>query len=201
MDLAEGIRDRVYATFLREHEKAARRTSEAEARKQRDEVDEHCKAQERKKKKAAYLEEAGRQTAALIKSRSLPLSEQLNAREEIQIQLDAVLTGAESPVDAYAAIDALLKARVTEWNIHDETMEAKRHEEWRDIALVIAGVATVAFLLVKAPQVLLWILQILSPGRADQSRDDQPSGTDPAQSQAQSERKHVKRRPVPAPST
>ena len=58
MELAEDIRDRVYATFLREHEKAARRTCEAEARKQRDEAEEHRKAQVREKK-AAYLEEAG----------------------------------------------------------------------------------------------------------------------------------------------
>jgi hypothetical protein len=163
-ELAEGIRDRVYATFLRGQEQAARRTCEAEGRKQRDEADAHRKAQERTKKKAAYLEEAGRRTTALMKSRSLPLPERLRVREEVQIQLDAVLTGAESPADAYAAMEALLKARIAEWNIHDETVEAKRHEEWRDIALVMAGVATVAFLLVKAPQVLLWIMQVLSPG-------------------------------------
>jgi hypothetical protein len=190
MSVAEGIRDRLYATVLQAQEKAARRKRELEDRKRTDEAEEIQKARERKKKKAAYLEEAGRRTTVLLKSRSLHLVERLSVWEDIQMQLDAVLTGAESPVEAYATMEALLQARVAEWNASDEAMQAQRYEEWGEVAIVLAGILALGFLYVKAPQVLAWILQVLSPQHAKPSPDAGEPRTDTGPSPAHEQRVH-----------
>jgi hypothetical protein len=195
MELAEGIRDGIYTSFLQQQEQDAQRARQLEEQKRRDENHEVRQERDRSKKKAAFMEEAARRLRAWFKTRSLSPLERLGVWEDLQIQLEEVLTGAESPPDAYATIEVLLQARVAEWNAQEEAMEAKRHEEWLDIAIVILGLVTFGFLYYKAPAVLLWILQVLSPGPTDNSRDaTQPPGdTEPSPPHEPRARRRVKR--------
>ena len=123
--LAEGIRDRVYTSFRRRQEKQARRTQEAEERKRVDQRNDDSKNTERTKKKAAFLKEAQRRVVTFLKTRSHSPLQRLQVMEEVLTQLDEALTGTEPLSEAYAAIDAVLEARVAELEAYEAAKEAK----------------------------------------------------------------------------
>jgi hypothetical protein len=179
-ELAEGIRERVYTSLRHRQEKEARRTQEAEERKRAANRDDDRKHTERTKKKTAFLHEARRRAAALLKTRSLSLLQRIQVLEEILEHLDATLNGAESLSEAYASIDAVLQARVAEWDAYEAAREARQQEEWMEIAAVILGLIALGFMYVKVPEILLWLLNILWPEPAkNPGTTDKPTGEDP----------------------
>jgi hypothetical protein len=169
-ELAGGVRDRIYTAFLRRQEQDARRTKEVEERKritqgedERMQRDAERTQQERRKRKAAILDEARRRAVRLLKTRSRKPLEPLQAMEDVCTQLDEALTGAEPLSEAYAAIEALLQARVAEWDASDAAREAKRQEEWWELATGVVVLIVLVVLCVKAPEILNWLLKIFSP--------------------------------------
>jgi hypothetical protein len=166
-ELVAGIRDRVYTSIQHRQEKETRRADEADARKRADQLEHDRKQQERTKKKEAFLTEARRRAVVLFQTRSLSLGQRIHMLEEILTPLDAALTGAESLSEAYASIEAVLQGRMTEWEAQDATRAAKQQEEWIEFAVVILVIMAGGFMFVKAPGILLWLLNIFSPKPAD----------------------------------
>ncbi len=209
-ELAEGVRDRVYTSFLRRQEKEARRTRDADERiraTQRDDARMHV---ERTKKKSAFLTEAQCRLATCIKTRALSPRQRIQALTDILTQLEKTLTGAETLSEAYAAIDAILQARVAEWDAYEAAREAKQHEEWWEVATVVGVVIALGFMYAKYPEILQWLLKMLSPEPAEDSASAQ-TPTPEAPSHASDEPmppRPIKRRmrqppqsPVPEPAS
>jgi len=179
-ELAEGIRERVYTSLRHRQEKEARRTHEAEERKRAVQRDDDRKHTERKKRKAAFLNEALRRVVTFLKTHALSPRQRLQVMEEVLTQLDETLTGAESLSEAYASIDAILQARVAEWDAYEAAREARQQEEWIEIAAVILGLIALGFMYVKVPNILLWLLNILWPEPAkNHGTTDKPTGEAP----------------------
>lgn len=180
IELAEGVCDRVYSSFWSQQKKETQRTQEAEERKRAEQRDDDRKHTERTKKKIAFLDEARRRAAVLLKTRSLSLLQRIQVMEEILTQLDAALTGAEPLSEAYASIDAVLQARVADWDADEAAKEARQQEEWMEVAAVVLVCIALGFMYVKAPEILLWLLNILSPKHADSSgATGKPTGEAP----------------------
>ena len=91
--------------------------------------------------------------------------------DEILTPLDAALTGNESLSEAYASIEAVLKARVTDWEAEDAAKAAKEQKEWMEFAVVILVILAGGFTFVKAPGILLWLFNMFSPKSADSTGD------------------------------
>ena len=192
-ELAEGIRDRIYTSFRHRQEKETRRTREAEERKRADQRDDDRKNTERIKKKAAFLNEALRRVITFLKTHSLSPPRRLQVMEEVLTQLDEAFTGAEPPSEAYAAIDAILQARIAEWDACAAAREAKQQEEWWELATVVVVVIVLGFMYIKSPEILQWLLKILSPKPAADSGSAQQS-TAEASHHASDEQ--IPRRPI-----
>ena len=192
-ELAEGVRDRVYTSARRRQEKETQRTQELEERKRAAQRDDDRKHNERSKKKAAFLDEARRRVVTLLKARSLSPLQRLQVMEEVLTHLDETFTGAEPLSEAYTSIDAILQARVAEWDAHEAAREARRQEEWRELAAVIVVVIVLGFIYVKGPEILQWLLKILSPEPAADSGTAQYPTTD-ASHHASDEQ--IARRPI-----
>lgn len=170
-ELAEGIRERVYLSIQRRQEKETRRTQKAEERKRAGQLENTLKHQERTKKKSAFLTEARRRAVVLFQTRSLSLIQRIHVMDEILTPLDAALTGEESMSEAYASIDAVLQARVTDWEAEDAAKAAKQQEEWIEFAVVGLVIIAGGFTFVNAPGILLWLLNVFFPKSTDSAGD------------------------------
>ena len=166
-ELVEGIRDRVYLSIQRRQEKDARRVQEADARKRADQLETHRKQQERIKKKDVFLTEARRRAIVLFQTRSLSLFQRIHAMDEILSLLDVALTGKESLSEACASIQAVLEARVADWEAEDAAKAAKQQEEWIEFAVGVLVILAGGYTFVNAPGILLWLLNMFSPKPAD----------------------------------
>ena len=171
IELAEGVRDRIYSSFWSRQKKETQRTQEAEERKRADQLDDDRKQKERTKKKAAFLNEAQRRVITFLKTHAVSPRERLQVMEEALTLLDETLTGGEPLAEAYAAIDAVLQARVTDWEAEDAAKAAKQQEEWMEFAVVVLVIIAGGFALAKAPGILLWLLNIFSPKPPDNTGD------------------------------
>jgi hypothetical protein len=169
MDLGEGVRDRVYSSFWGRQKKETQRTQEAEERKHADQREEDRKHTERKTRKAAFLNETLRRVVTFLKTRSLSPRQRLQVMEDTLTLLDETLTGDEPLPEAYAALDAVLEARVAEWDADEAAREARQQEEWMEVAAVILGIIALGFMYVKVPEILLWLLNSLWPEPANNS--------------------------------
>lgn len=170
-ELVEGIRDRVYTALQRRQEKETRRAQEAKARKRADQLETIRQQHERTKKKNAFLIEARRRAVVLFRTRSLSLVQRIHVMDEILTPLDAALTGDESLSEAYASIDAVLQARVTDWEAEDAAKAAKQQEEWMEFAVVVLVIIAGGFTFVKAPGILLWLLNVFFPKPPESAED------------------------------
>jgi hypothetical protein len=170
-ELVECIRDRVYNSIQRRHEKEMRRAQEAEDRKRAGQLENNQIQKERTKKKSAFLTEARRRAIVLFRTRSLSLLQRIHVMDEILTPLDAALTGDESLSKACASIDAVLQARVTDWEAEDAAKAAKQQEEWMEFAVVVLIIIAGGFTFVKAPGILLWLLNMFSPKPTDSAGD------------------------------
>jgi len=177
-ELVEGIRDRVYASLQRRQEKETQRAQEGEDRERAEQLEHDRTQQERTKKKVAFLTEARRRAVVLFQTRSLSLVQRIHVMDEILTPLDAALTGDESLSDAYASIEAVLQARVADWEAEDATKAAKQQEEWMEFAVVVLVIIAGGFTFVKAPGILLWLLNMFSPKPADSTRDPKKPSTE-----------------------
>jgi nitrate reductase NapE component len=166
-ELVECIRDRIYTSIQRRQEKETRRTQEADARKRADQLKHDRTQQEHAKKKIAFLTEAQRRARVLFRSRSLTLVQRIHVMDEILTPLDAVFTGGESMSEACVSIDAVLQARMADWEAEDAAKAAKQQEEWMEFAVVVLVIIAGGFTFVKAPGILLWLLDIFFPKPAD----------------------------------
>lgn len=202
-ELVGGVRDRVYSSFWSRQKKETRRTREAEERKRADQRDDDRKQKERTKKKAAFLNEAQRRVISFLKTHTLPPRERLQVMEEVLTQLDETFTGSESLSEAYSAINAVLQARVAEWDADEAAREARQQEEWMEVATVILGIIALGFMYVKVPEILLWILNSFWPAPAESSgATGKPAGESPCPpSDQQTPLRRVRRirRPVQSP--
>lgn len=192
-ELAEGIRERVYTSFRHRQEKETRRTQEVEEHKRAAQRDDDRKHRERIKKKAAFLNEAQRRVITFLKTHALSPPRRLQVMEEVLTQLDEAFTGAEPPSEAYAAIDALLQARIVEWDVCAAAREAKQQEEWWELATVIVVVIVLGFMYIKSPEILQWLLKILSPEPAADSGSAQRPTTEPSHHASDEQ---IPRRPI-----
>lgn len=182
IELAEGVRDRVYASFWSRQKKETQRTQEAEERKRADQRDDDRKQKERIKKKAVFLNEAQRRVITFLKTHALSPRERLQVMEEILTLLDETLTGGEPLPEAYAAIEAVLQARVVDWDADDAAQEARQQEEWWDIGAAVVVILSLWFMYAKGPDILQWLWKILSPEPAENSeRAQQPDTETPPQ--------------------
>lgn len=170
-ELVEGIRERVYISIQRRQEKETRRAQEAEDRKRAEHLEHDRAQQERTERKSAFLNEAQRRAIVLFRTRSLSLVQRIHVMYEILTPLDAALTGDESLSEACASIDAVLQARVTDWEAGDAAKAAKQQEEWMEFAVVVLVIIAGGFTFVKAPGILLWLLNVFSPKPADSAED------------------------------
>jgi nitrate reductase NapE component len=101
--------------------------------------------------------------------------------DEILTPLDAALTGDESLSEACASIDAMLQAHVADWEAKDAAKAAKQQKEWMEFAVVVLVIIAGGFTFVKAPGILLWLLNMFSPKPADSAEDSKkPSGETPS---------------------
>jgi len=166
-ELVASVRDRVYASFQRRKEKETRRAQEAEDRERAEHLEHDRTQQERTKKKNAFLTEARRRAIVLFHTRSLSLVQRIHIMDEILTPLDAALTGEESMSEAYASIDAVLQARVTDWEVEDSAKAAKQQEEWIEFAVLGLVIIAGGFTFVNAPGILLWLLNVFFPNSAD----------------------------------
>jgi len=174
-ELVEGIRERVYISIQRRQEKETRQAQEAEDRKRAEHLEHDRIQQERTKKKSAFLIEARRRAVVLFQTRSLSLIQRIHVMEEILTPLDAALTGDESMSEACASIDAVLQDRVTDWETEDAAKAAKQQEEWMEFAVVVLVIIAGGFTFVKAPGILLWLLNVFFPNPADTGDIKKPS--------------------------
>ena len=201
-ELAEGVRDRIYNAFLRRQEKEARRTRDADERiraNQRDDARAHA---ERTKNKSAFLTEAQRRLVTCFKTRTLSRLQRIQALTDVLTQLEETLTGAEPLSEGYAAIDAVLQARVAEWDAYEAAKEAKQQAEWWDLATVVAVVIALGYMYAKAPEMLQWLLKILYPEPAEDSASAQaptPEAPSPASEEPIPPRPKRMRRPTQSP--
>jgi len=60
---------------------------------------------------------------------------------------------------------------VTDWEAEDSAKAAKRQEEWMEFAVVVLVIIAGGFTFVKAPGILLWLLNMFSPKPADSAGD------------------------------
>jgi len=172
-ELVEDIRERIYISIQRRQEKETRRAQDAEDRKRAEHLEHDRTQQERTKKKSAFLTEARRRAVVLFQRRSLSLVQRIHVMDEILTPLDAALTGEESLSEVYASIDAVLQARVTDWEVEDATKAATQQEEWMEFAVVVLVIIAGGFTFVKAPGILLWLLNVFFPNPAPSPRDTQ----------------------------
>lgn len=98
--------------------------------------------------------------------------------EEILTPLDAALTGDESLSEACASIHAVLQGRVADWETEDAAKTAKRQEEWMEFAVVVLVIIAGGFTFVKAPGILLWLLNVFFPNPADSTGDTKKPSED-----------------------
>jgi hypothetical protein len=192
-ELAAGVRDRVYTSFLRRQEKEARRTRDLDERRRATQRNEECTQTEHRKKKAAYMEEAQCRLVTCFNTRALSPRQRIQALAHVLAQLDEFLTGAEPLSEGYAAIDAVLQARVAEWDAYEAAKEAKQQAEWWDLATVVGVVIVLGYLYAKAPEMLQWLLKMLYPEPAENSANAQTPTPD-APSHASDE--HIPPRPI-----
>jgi len=171
VELATGICDRVYSSYWSRQLKETQRTQEAEKRKRAGALENERKQQERTKKKEAFLTEAQRRAVVLFQTRSLSLVQRIRVMDQILTPLDAALTGEESLSEACASIDTVLQGRVADWEAEDAAKADKQQEEWMEFAVVILVILAGGFMFVKAPGILLWLLNIFSPKPADSAGD------------------------------
>ena len=202
-DFAAGVRDRVYTSFLRRQEKEARRTREADEHRRANQWNEERTQTACRKKKAAFIDEAQRRLVTCFNTRGLSPRQRIKALADVLAQLDEFLTGAEPLSEGYAAIDAVLQARVAEWDAYEAAKEAKRQEEWWDIATVVVVIIALGYMYIKTPEMLQWLLKILYPEPAEDSASTQTSTPEPPshdESNPQRPIRRVRRRsqsPVP----
>jgi hypothetical protein len=181
-EVAAGIRDRIYTSFLHQQEQNARRAQTVEERKSRAQVDALRKEIERAKKKTAFIDEGLRRIGAWLKMRSCAPLEQLVVLAEVRTQFDVAFTGAETLSEAQAAIDSVLKARIAEWDAAEARRAAKWQEEWSDLAVAVAGLIALGVMYLKAPELVLWILKVFWP---DQTESPGPTDKPPTQAAGQ----------------
>ena len=152
IELADGVRDRVYASFWSRQKKETQRTQEAEERKRAAQRDDDRQRNECIRKKAAFLNEAQRRVISFLKTCSLSPLKRLEALEELLSLLDKTITGDEPLSEVYAALDAILGARVTELNAQKAARETKQQKEWQELATVVVVVITVWIMYAKNPE-------------------------------------------------
>ncbi len=191
--LAEGVRDRVYNSFLRRQEKEAQRIQDEADRKRENQRDDDRKHTARAKRKAAYLDEARRRAVNFLKTCSLSPLKRLEALGEIHLLLNEVLTGDEPLAEAFETLDAILGARVTEMNAQEAAMQAKQQKEWQELATVVVAVLALWFTYAKGDEILHWLIKILSSMPAEGPGSPQNSTTQAAQ---QASDEHTPRRPI-----
>ena len=172
-DFAAGVRDRVYTSFLRRQEKEARRTREADEHRRANQWNEERTQTACRKKKAAFIDEAQRRLVTCFNTRGLSPRQRIKALADVLAQLDEILTGAEPLSEAYAAIEAVLQARMAEWDAYEAAKEAKQQAEWWDLATVVGVVIVLGYLYVKAPEMLQWLLKLLYPEPGEDSASAQ----------------------------
>jgi DNA primase len=204
-ELTEGIRQRVYTPHWHRQEKEDRRIQDREARTRATQRDQDRTHTERTRKKVVFLDEARRRAVALLKPRALSFLQRLQILEDILTQLDATLTGDELLSDAYASIEAVLQARVADWDADDAAQAARQQEEWWDIGAAVVVILSLWFMYAKGPDILQWLWKILSPEPAENSeRAQQPDTEAPPQTSEESlSPRPVKRirRPRTSPAT
>ena len=193
IQLAEGIRDRLYSSFHRRQEKQARRTQEETARYRANQRNHDRKDTERTKRKAAYLDEAQRRAISFLKTRSLSPLKRLEALEEILSLLNEILTGDEPLTEAFETLDAILGARVTELNAQEAAKEAKQQREWQELATGVVAVLALWFTYAKGDEILHWLIKILSSMPAEGPGTTQNPTTKAAQKHSEED---PPRRPI-----
>jgi hypothetical protein len=181
-ELAEGVRDRVYISIQRRQEKETRRAQDAEDRKRAEHLEYDRIQHECTKKKSAFLTEARRRAIVLFQRRSLSLVQRIHVLDEILAPLDATFTGRESLSEAYGYIDAVLQARLTDWEVEDAAKAAKQQEEWMEFAVVVLVIIAGGFTFLNAPGILLWLLNMFFPNPAASASDTKMSSEETAKS-------------------
>jgi hypothetical protein len=180
IELAEGVRDRVYTSFWSRQKKETQRTQEAEERKRADQRDDDRKQKERTKKKAAFLNEALRRVITFLKTHTLSPRKRLQVMDETLTLLDETLTGDEPLPEAYAAIDAVLQARIADWDACEAAREARQQEDWWELGTAVVLIIALGVMYVKAPEIFNWLLKTLWPEPAENSgATDKPTGEAP----------------------
>jgi len=204
IELAEGLRDRVYTSFWSRQKKEAQRTQEAEERKRADQRDDDRKQKERTKKKAAFLNEALRRVITFLKTHALSPRKRLQVMDETLTLLDETLTGDEPLPEAYAAIDAVLQARIADWDACEAAREARQQEDWWELGTAVVVIIALGVIYVKAPEIFNWLLKTLWPEPAENSgATDKPTGEapcPPSDQQAPLRRIRRIRRPAQSPA-
>ncbi len=193
IQLAEGVRDRVYNSFLRKQEKDARRIKDEAEQNRSAQRNEDRKHTERTKRKAAYLDEARRRVVNFLKAQTLSPFKRMEALEEILSLLDRTLTGDEPVSEAYAALEAILEARTAELNAQEAAKETKQQRECRELAMVIGVLIAVWIMHATSPELLQWLLNILSSATAEGPGSTPKPTTEPPQ---QSSEERTPRRPI-----
>lgn len=191
--LAEGVRDRVYNSFLRRKEKDGRRIQDEAERNLANQRNDDRKHTARIKRKAAYLNEAHRRAVTFLKTCSLSSQKRLEALDEILSLLDETLTGDEPFSEAYATLEAILEARTAELKAQEAAKEAKQQREWQELATVVVVMIAVWIMHAKRPELLQWLLDIFSMESAE-SPESTPQPTTDAAQQPSDER--TPRRPI-----
>ncbi|HSA84667.1 MAG TPA: hypothetical protein VLE46_00680, partial [Nitrospira sp.] len=128
-----------------------------------------------------------------LKTCSLSPQKRLEALGEILSLLDETLTGDEPLSEVYAALHAILEARVTESNAQEAAKEAKQQREWRELATVVGVVITLWIMHAKSPELLQWLLNILSSETAEGPGSAPKPTTEAAQ---QPSEEYTPRRPI-----
>jgi len=193
IELAEGVCDRVYSSFWSRQKKETQRIQEAEERKRADQRDDDRKHKERTKKKAAFLNEAQRRVITFLKTHALSPRQRLQVMEEILTLLDETLTGDEPLPEAYTAIDAVLQARVADWDAYEAAKEARQQEEWWELATAVVVIISLGVMYVKAPYILNLLLKVLWPETTENSG---ATGTPTGEAPCPSSDEHTPPRPV-----
>jgi hypothetical protein len=193
IELADSVRDRVYASFWNRQKMETQRIQEADERKRAAQRDADRQHNECIRKKAAFLNEAQRRVILFLNTCSLSPLKRLQVLEEILSLLDQTITGDEPLSEAYAALDAILATRVTELNAQKAARETKQQKAWQELAMVVVVVITVWILHAKSPELLQWLLNILSSETAEGPGSTPKPTTEAAQ---QPSEEHTPRRPI-----
>ena len=76
------------------------------------------------------------------------------------------------------SIDAVLQARVADWDVDDAAKAARQQEEWWDIGAAVVVILSLRFMYAKGPEILQWLWKIHSPVPPANSESAQQPATE-----------------------